>query len=237
MSDMFPNVESMMTPEQRAKIGQPKAWENRERVMGFPLGATPFQMTGHFHTICGIPTPEGPIMPTVTQREQRLRFILEEFLELVEAMGFQIAVNNDAEVTGEFIENGAEYVTLDCDGKPAITVRHVEQSRYDVVETADALGDLNVVVNGTGVEFGIPMHFIDYEVYCSNLSKVPPNGEPIRNGITPGYRAGDPNMIDWPREHESGYRPDAPIGKILKPESFVPCNIPAVLVAFEKKEI
>lgn len=209
MSEMFPDVESMMTPEQRAKIGQPKAWENTQRVLGFPLGATPFQMTGHFHTVCGIPTPDAPIVPPVSLRIQRARFILEEFLELLEGMGLELHLD------GSRIP--ADHASF--------TIEHIEGSRYDVVETADALGDLNVVVNGTGVEFGIPMHFIDYEVYCSNLSKVPPSGEPIRNGITEGYRAGEP-----------GHRPDAPDGKILKPESFVPCNIPAVLVAFERKE-
>lgn len=235
MSEVFSNVESMMTPEQRAKIGQPKAWENTERVMGFPLGAHPAQMTGHCHQLWGIPTPEHPIVPSVSSREQRLRFILEEFLELVEACGFRLVVNDDAEARPSSIP-GYVYYPNSEEG-PAVMLEHIEGSRYDVVEAADALGDLNVVNNGTAVEWGIPIHFIDYEVYTSNLSKITPDGRTIKNGITEGYRAGDSKMTDWPRENEPGFRPDLPIGKILKPDSFVPCNIPAVLVAYQNKEI
>lgn len=211
---MFPDVESMMTPEQRAKIGQPKAWENTERVIGFPLGAHPAQMTGHCHQLWNIPTPEKPIVPSVSSREQRLRFILEEFLELVEACGFRLELD---------VQDEGGNMILPHD---ALRLGHIEGSRYDVVEAADALGDLNVVNNGTAVEWGIPIHFIDYEVYTSNLSKTTPAGVTLYNGRSEGYRPGEPN-----------HRPDAPVGKILKPDSFVPCNIPAVLVAFQNKEI
>lgn len=227
MSEVFPNVESMMTSEQLAKVGQPKAWENTARVMGFPLGAHPAQMTGHCHQLWEIPTPEVPIVPSVSSREQRLRFILEEFLELVEACGFKLIVTQGAGKYDDITQH--------------VTVEHIEGSRYDVVEAADALGDLNVVNNGTAVEWGIPIHFIDYEVYTSNLSKTTPDGRTIKNGITEGYRgpyALETN-VENPRmsEAEPGYRPDLPIGKILKPDSFVPCNIPAVLVAYQNKEI
>lgn len=224
-------VEDMMTTEQRKLIDQPKAWDNLNRVMGHQLGATCFQMTGHFHMVMGLPAPNEPIMPSVTDRELRLRLVLEEFLELVEAMGFELAVNNDSEVKDSFIQGGVEYVTLNSD-KPIVTLRHIEGSRYDVVETADALGDMNVIVNGTGVAFGIPMHFIDYEIYTSNLSKLDENGKPIVNrctniGCEPVCDCGMPVLK----------KPDAPIGKILKPESYVPANIPAVLVAYQNKEI
>lgn len=214
MSEMFPNVESMMTPEQQAQIGQPKAWDNTNRVMGFPLGAHPAQMTGHCHQLWEIPTPEKPIVPSVSSREQRLRFILEEFLELVEACGFNLIARG---------KDGDKPLFLSHE---ILAVEHIEGSRYDVVEAADALGDLNVVNNGTAVEWGIPIHFIDYEVYTSNLSKTTPAGVTLKNGRSEGYRVGEP-----------GHRPDLPEGKIMKPDSFVPTNIPAVLVAYQNKEI
>lgn len=217
------NVEEMMTPEQRALITQPKAWENTRRVMGFPLGATPFQMTGHFHTVMKMETPDAPILPSVSLRERRLRLILEEFLELVEAMGFEMTVGGHTDFAHS-----------------ELGVKHVEGSRYDVVETADALGDMNVVVNGTGVDFGIPMHFIDYEVYTSNLSKVDAGGNVIVNHCRtcqPEAPETVKQAVQCEDETHELLRPDAPIGKILKPDSFVPCNIPAVLVAFQNKEI
>lgn len=212
------NVEDMMTPKQRAKIGQPKAWDNLNRAMGHQLGATAFQMTGHFHMAMGLGTPNEPIMPSVTMRERRLRLILEEFLELVEAIGFEL-------------------VQPDPDAPPI--VRHVEGSRYDLVETADALGDLNVVVAGTGVEFGIPMHFVDYEIYTSNLSKLGEDGKPIVNHCKAcGPDPKDVYLSICDCDDESQWlKPGAPLGKILKPEGFVPTNIPAVLYAYQEKEI
>lgn len=234
----------MMTPAQAALIDKPKAWDNLNRVMGHQLGATCFQMTGHFHVVMGLPAPNEPIMPSVTERILRAKLLTEEFFEtLFKGLGVTLAVTTDE---GKVIQVGpgdleSEKVTWD--------IHHREGDRYDLVETADGLGDLNVIVNGTGVAFGIPMHFIDYEIYTSNLSKLGEDGKPIINGVTKGYRVSDGSQIDIDKypdaeiwcdisdSDEPGYRPDAPIGKILKPESFVSTNIPAVLVAYQNKEI
>jgi len=143
-------------------------------------------------------------------------------------MGFRLTV-------GDFQKSphGGHWVPSD------VGIEHIEGSRYDVVETADALADLDVVVNGSGVEFGIPMHFIAYEVYCSNLSKLDNEGNPIINtcqavsdsqpdGCEAAFR-GDPC------EHLP--KPDAPIGKRLKGPNYIPPNIPNVLVTYENQEI
>lgn len=222
-------VEDMMTPEQAAKICQPKAWDNLNRQMGHQLGATAFQMTGHFHMAMGLGTPEAPIMPSVTMRERRLRLILEEFLELVEACGFEVIDLEDPAILNGNLPPWR--------GK--LGLRHIEGSRYNLVETADALGDLNVVVAGTGVEFGIPMHFVDYEIYTSNLSKLDENGKPIVNHCKAcGPDPENVYLSTCDCDDESQWlKPGAPLGKILKPEGFVPTNIPAVLYAYQEKEI
>lgn len=49
----------------------------------------------------------------------------------------------------------------------------------DVVETADALGDLLFVVYGAGVCFGIDLGPVFEEIAASNMSKLDTNGEPI----------------------------------------------------------
>ena len=156
----------------------------------------PWSMTQMFHAVFGFPAAQTLVLnPTVTDRERRLRLIFEEFCELCEAMGFKLAASHA----------GWE-------------IRHVEGSRYDPVETADALGDLNVVVNGTSVELGIPQIDIDREIFLSNMTKLASDGTAIVNGITEGYREG-----------EDGFRPDAPIGKGLKGPNYVNPNIPAIL--------
>lgn len=202
----------MMTPEQREKAKESMAMTQCQLIR-HSMGDHPVRQTGHFHLLCEIPTPEAPIIPSVTSRDQRLRFILEEFLELVEACGFRLELD---------VQDEGGNMVLPHD---ALRLGHIEGSRYDVVEVADALSDLNVVNNGTAVEWGIPVHVTDYEVYSSNLTKVLDDGTVIRNGVTEGYREGEP-----------GHQPNRPDGKIVKPASFVPANIPAALVAFERKE-
>jgi predicted HAD superfamily Cof-like phosphohydrolase len=214
----------MMDGKQCDKLDESLAWENTNRPLGFPLGATAFQFTGHFHQVMGLPAPDYPITPPVSMRERRLRLILEEFLELVEANGFQI-----------IFDDGLGEPLSGIDMK----LQHVEGSRYDVVETADALADLNVVVAGTAVEYGIPMHVVDYEVYCSNLSKLDAEGKPIVNHC---QRCGpDEDNVYYSTcacdSAEFWLKPDAPIGKILKPDSFVPANIPLALFKYQERKI
>ena len=219
-------LRTMLTEEQLLRLADDPAWKNPLRPMGFPLGATPHQFTGHFHQVMGLPAPEAPIVPPVSMRIRRLRLILEEFLELCEANGCSL----------DFTPKG-DYANLkpeDC-----FSISHIEGSRYDVVECADALGDLNVVVAGTGVEYGIPMHFIDYEVYCSNLSKLDEAGTPIVNHC---QRCGpDEDNVYYSScacdSPEFWLDPKAPIGKILKSDRYVAPNIPRVLLAYENKEL
>lgn len=47
----------------------------------------------------------------------------------------------------------------------------------NIVEVADALGDLLYVVYGTAVVYGIEMQSVVEEIHRSNLTKVGPSGE------------------------------------------------------------
>lgn len=49
----------------------------------------------------------------------------------------------------------------------------------DLLAIADALGDLDYVVNGAAVAFGMPMEAIAREVHRSNMTKLLPNGEAL----------------------------------------------------------
>lgn len=198
------------TPEQEEQLTQPTAMEQYQTPDELDTG--PFWLTERFHRALGLPNPSTLQQPSVSDRERRLRLILEEFLELTEAMGFELGVRDKQGILVTGIMDRIE-------------VAHIEGSRYDVVETSDALGDLNVVVNGTAVEFGIPLPLVDLEIFASNMTKLGPDGKPIINGVTPGYR----NAMTNPDTAESGFRPDVPVGKVLKPDSFVKANIAKVL--------
>lgn len=209
------DIRKYMTPAQLARLEEPTASASLNQVAHAP-GADCYRMTGHFHMVVGLPVAETPVVPSVSERYLRANLILEEFLELLDAMGFQLEVDG-----------------MPADPKTCEAV-HIEQSQYDLVETADALGDLNVVVNGTAVSFGIPMPLIDYEIYRSNLSKLDNDGKPIVNECPQGDACPDSARGD-PCEHLP--MPDAPLGKRLKGPNYVAPNIPAILVAYQNKEL
>ncbi|OGO40035.1 MAG: hypothetical protein A2Z03_11945 [Chloroflexi bacterium RBG_16_56_8] len=70
----------------------------------------------------------------------------------------------------------------------------------DMVETADALGDIMYVVIGMAIALGIPIDKVFNEIHASNMTKLGEDGRPI-------------------------YRED---GKILKGQNFRPPNIKAM---------
>lgn len=52
-------------------------------------------------------------------------------------------------------------------------------SARDMVETADALGDIMYVVIGMAVSFGIPIDKVFNEIHSSNMTKLGEDGKPI----------------------------------------------------------
>lgn len=75
----------------------------------------------------------------------------------------------------------------------------------DIIAIADALADLDYVVNGAALEWGIDLPVVTAEVHRSNMTKLGLDGKPI-------------------------YRDD---GKILKGENYTPPDIKKVLVPWE----
>lgn len=118
----------------------------------------------------------------------RLRLVAEEFFELLEGavgMGGQ----NAADIVG------ARNTVRSLLGKWR------QENDYNLVETADALTDLMVVIVGMALEMGIPLDHTWVEVHRSNMAKVQPDGTVKR-------------------------RED---GKVLKPEGWTKPDIEAAL--------
>ncbi|MDR6794384.1 putative HAD superfamily Cof-like phosphohydrolase [Pseudarthrobacter oxydans] len=49
----------------------------------------------------------------------------------------------------------------------------------DLIESADAVADLDVVINGFGIRSGFDMQSLSREVFSSNMSKLGADGKPI----------------------------------------------------------
>lgn len=123
----------------------------------------------------------------------KLSLIAEEFIELVEA---------------SLGSASADILTRAWDD-----ALKADEGRRDVVEAADATGDLRYVLEGFDIEANIPSDKIFQEIQLSNMSKLQDNGEPlISDGVTPA--------------------PDGkikPAGKILKGEKFFAPDLKAIL--------
>lgn len=50
----------------------------------------------------------------------------------------------------------------------------------DLVEIADALADMQYIINGTALVYGIDLNAVHAEVHRSNMSKLGPNGQVVR---------------------------------------------------------
>jgi predicted HAD superfamily Cof-like phosphohydrolase len=103
-----------------------------------------------------------------------------------------------------------EKATLIDDGREKLRVELIREELFeyqtalakrDLVAVADALGDLDYVVNGAAIEHGIYLPGITAEIHRSNMTKLGPDGKPI-------------------------YRED---GKILKGDGYEPPRLEPIL--------
>lgn len=104
----------------------------------------------------------------------------------------------------------ADKPTLASDDRTALRIELIREeleelkqaiANDDIVGIADALGDLEYVINGAALEFGIDLPKVVEEIHRSNMTKLGSDGKPI-------------------------YRED---GKILKGEAYEPPNLQKAL--------
>ncbi len=131
---------------------------------------TPFEQVGEFHRTMNHlvyePTVDRGVPDTKVIR-LRLKLITEELLELMQGL---LTTQSAMSFEGMF-EN------LD-----AAIDKIVEQDiDFDIVEVADALGDINYVVNGAAHAFNFDLDAVTDEIHKSNMSKLGPDGFPIWN--------------------------------------------------------
>ena len=84
----------------------------------------------------------------------------------------------------------------------------VAESKNDIVEISDALGDMLYIIYGTAISYGIPINEIFNEIHDSNLSKLDISGNPILRD--------DGKILKGPNY----FKPD--IKKILEEKEWVP---------------
>ncbi|WP_402466038.1 pyrophosphohydrolase domain-containing protein [Isoptericola aurantiacus] len=140
------------------------------------------EMVREFHEAFDVPVGDAPDLGLPADRlRMRYRLVAEEFAELTGAI-----LGPDARVV---VEQAVDAV---IEGSTA---------NADLVQTADATGDLRYVLHGLELECGIPGEQVFAEIHASNMAKVGPDGRPLR-------------------------RAD---GKVLKPAGWTPPDVAGVL--------
>jgi len=122
-------------------------------VYGEEPPSNSYEMVKEFHEKFGHPVADDVTILPVDFEYMRLELIREELIELYEACGYDAKQLKEA-------------VVLKWDGT-------------DPVEVADALGDLEYVVNGMAINMGIPLPEVVEEIHRSNMTKLGEDGKPI----------------------------------------------------------
>lgn len=175
-----------------------------------------------FHEATLIPIgTDGPQPLSLDRLKLRLN-LFDEFFELLEASGVPKA------------ECGWMRDTLS-----SFTSRLTEENEesQDIVEMADALGDIVVVAFGMAIEMGVDLNRVLTEIMRANMSKLDENGRPLLNVCV------DETCRQMNRHCPADYPPctipehlvkhDDPHGKVLKASGYTPPNIASVLESQE----
>lgn len=114
-------------------------------------------------------------------RRLRVQLVLNELAELAQALGVPVELEvkpvspvQARDENPKDIMNGM----LKREWVAPVELCY-STGQVDIVETADALGDLDVVVNGGFLAFGMPAGLIAHAIHISNMSKLDNDGNPI----------------------------------------------------------
>lgn len=118
-----------------------------------------------FHRTYEQPIETGPLVPAFEQRKLRINLILEELEE------FTLS----SDITSPAINQAFEQLKACINRVPSNAGECA-----NIVFAADALADLDYVVAGGNLVWGIPAERVMAEVHRSNMSKLGADGKPMK---------------------------------------------------------
>jgi len=139
-----------------------------------------------FHAMFGYTSNDKPTIPSADEVRRRCRLVIEEALEFVQAM---VHKDSAAWWAMKYLKQRIFYVV----DKMELEV--------DIVEVADACADIDYVVEGSRLAFGIDGDDIADEVHKANMAKLGVDGKPLKDAA----------------------------GKTIKPEGWTPPDIAGCL--------
>lgn len=153
-------------------------------------------------------TFKHPVAKALTPGDAKLRrlrvaLLAEELAEFAQAAGVSIRV----EVSPFIVTKKLESTGYGREVHITPEALCLATENVDLVEMADALGDIDYVCQGANLVFGIPSGLVLANIHESNMGKLGADGEPIFD----------------------------PMGKIVKGPNYTPPNIKAIFETFDPK--
>jgi predicted HAD superfamily Cof-like phosphohydrolase len=163
------------------------------------------------HDLMDTPNPGVPTVLSPADRYRRLHYILSEFIETVNAAGFDLFA-----ATGN---RPLDKTTLEL---------HIKTGNplADTVEVLDGLADIMVVCLGMASEMGYDLMPIFDEVIAASVTKLQPDGFIKKNEC---LELKCPNFMKGCENPEHFEIPDEPAGKWIKGPNYCPPQIAVVL--------
>lgn len=178
------------------------------------------ELIREFSTAFGRPVNTRAVELSVEDRLLLGKLIVEETLEYV-TKGLGLTLWDD---------QGDELVELDAD---AIILTH-EGLPYDPIESADGLGDIEVVAHFNAHWHGFNLDAVLREVHDSNMSKLDEDGNPLINRCAGKPFHDDPIPEDCSDVNHL-WDPRQPVGKILKGPNFRKPDLAKVIALGNRK--
>lgn len=125
------------------------------------------KLVKEFHTTFGHPIATAPTDVDENTRLLRFRLIYEEMMEFGRAIGVKGLADKTEEEFKAVVKAALNAVSL------------IPNFPTDLVEAADALGDIDYVVQGSNLVFGFPAESVVEEIHRANMSKLGADGKPI----------------------------------------------------------
>ncbi len=135
----------------RGQVARLQAAAGRELTKARGLRA----MVWDFHRLVGQPIRQAPGIPSDDRVRLRLRLVAEEFFELLEACDIHQSLAQTMVFTA--------IAALHTDG--------ADPNRISLPDFVDALADLDYVIEGSRLEFGVDGWPIAQEVHRANMEK------------------------------------------------------------------
>lgn len=136
-----------------------------------------------FHNTFGHPVATEAKVPSAAVRLLRFKLLLEEVLEFGRAVGVAGLADVEQSVFEDMTQEALE------------GFRVAPEVECDLVDAADALGDIDYVCQGANLVFGFPADAVIEEIHRANMSKLDATGCPV---ILSGGKIGKSELYTAP---------------------------------------